>query len=586
MFCQNCGKENQPDTRFCINCGTALPESLPTVVPAPPKPAKAKGTLLIVGVAAAVLVVLLAVGAVLLFGRFSFSGGGKHLLVGTLERDEQFSLHLVQAGREIDEGVELVKDIEFPRGQVRFVVVDGNDELVQWEQFGGFLPGSNRALYWFDDDERTQIQEIRIGREEPQGVFDARDSWIAGRVWANSNEVIFVETRDSGMRCYVARPGQEADRVAKGDSCGVTRDGRTAYFSEQDGDETTFTVLGTDGKGETVLLDGVELIGEPEISFDGARVAYVEDARGGREVYVVGVRDDSPVLVAEDLSHVAEYGFSPTDSSVLYVVGVNRDGETELWLSTEDSPIAEGGRINAAFDPKGQHLVYAVDEGDEVAIHVHSVKNEDDVEVLTGDDLEFAVAPSFDQVFAIEETDGESILYSIDVQSGDAVEIFSEDDVYPDSVFYVSGGSVLYIYMEMEDDTESLYVAHPGGEDGYYLLEDWYSIELLSLSGDGRKLIFSGWEDSEDDPILYVIDVEEGSDPVELDDDHEDYYNAVFAANNRSILYTGLDNVGGEVEAEILQVRADGEESPERLYKDAFLVSTQWSNLHPWLFLW
>lgn len=586
MFCPNCGKENQQRTRFCIYCGAALPEELPSETPAQRKVARPKSAFPIVGAVAIVLVILLAVGALVVLGRFVFFKGGDHVLLGATDREGGLSLYLVKLGQEVDKGVRLAQNVQQASG-VSFGVYEDAHEYARWGAIGGFLPDSDRILYWYQDRSQTKIQELKIGSEEPSNVFETRASSLWGAAWAGSKGLFFAEYVDNGMRCYVARPGQPAERLGKGDSCGASMAGSMAFFRETDRDKTTLSVVGMDGKGETVLLEGVELAGDPRISHDGTRIAYIQQSRDGQEVYLVGQRGETPTQVGKAMYDVLDYGFSPTDSSVLYVIAENKGGAVELWLSTEETPIAEGAAIGASFSPDGRTLVYSTkDAYGDTAVQVRSTKGSDAHTVLFGDNLRFAMLAPWTRALALETVDDEVALHSIDLTSREAIELLREEDVYLQGIHYLPDKPVLYLYLTAYDGARSLYVTPVDRDDGYYLLEDWYAFTLLNRSHDGHRLVFQGQEDRQDAPILYVIDLEEGSYPVELDDDHDGFENAVFSPNDKSIIYTALSTGIRGKETEILKAPTDDVETPVVLYQDATLFAVRWGNLNPWRSTW
>jgi len=90
--------------------------------------------------------------------------------------------------------------------------------------------------------------------------------------------------------------------------------------------------------------------------------------------------------------------------------------------------------------------------------------------------------------------------------------------------------------------------------------------------------VLSGQEDFGDDLVLYSMDVEQGSGVVELDDNPNNYVNAVFTPNGKEIVYTAVTG-NNKDDFEVLQVPVNGKELPEVLYSDAVLVDVRWSEL-------
>jgi len=210
------------------------------------------------------------------------------------------------------------------------------------------------------------------------------------------------------------------------------------------------------------------------------------------------------------------------------------------------------------------------------------VRGDDDVEVADGEDIEFGfilAAPSRLVVLITEEGSDEFKVLSASPDGSDVVELLSEDDATFDRVVFVSGEPTLYIYMEGEDG-QVLFVTPANKATGFRLLEGWASIELLNRSSGGRSLVFWAAEEAGDDPVLYSVAVQEGADAVELDDDGEEFLNAVFTSDGQFVLYTA-DTGNDDDDVEVRRVRVDGEEKFETLYDEAILVDVRWDDINP-----
>ncbi len=124
MFCENCGKENVNDARFCESCGAPLTNPIEPVTPTPSESTGNKGTAVVLAV------VIIAVIGGLVWGGISLFGGNKLMkpmnnIIKAIEKeDAEFYLKsvpedVVKAAKktdndledEFEEGAELINEM-------------------------------------------------------------------------------------------------------------------------------------------------------------------------------------------------------------------------------------------------------------------------------------------------------------------------------------------------------------------------------------------------------------------------------------------------------------------------------------------
>ena len=508
------------------------------------------------------------------------------ILLAFPSRRGDVELYLLKLGQDEDEGTLLAEDAEEALLVDFWLLEEGKYQSRVLGDYGSFVPDSDRLLLWYRLEDEIVIQQMRVGDEEPTEVMDSKADVLLGAVFDESEIVFLRETRDGQARCYVAMPGGEAERLAKVDACYISLDGSTIIFSEVDEGATTLSAVDTNGENETVLLDEVEGVGSPYlISGDGSHLAYVQVEGKESQLYRVERDSGEEVEVSGEVLRIVDYGFALGSDTLFYIAEELEDdfGVLRLYVSDSGDPIAAGPVLGAYFAPDGQHLVYLLsDEDGEETLYVHPMGGGGDVKVLTGEDIRYSILEtSPPRVLALSTEENEFTLYSAGVDGGDVVELLSEEDVTFEAT-YVQHESLLYIQITDEDGEVSLFVAPLGGEDeGYTLLEEWASIEILNSSPDGSQLVLWAREDWGDDPVLYSIAVEDGADPVELDDDSEGFRNAVFTSDGRFVLYTAVTGDESD-DVEVHQVQADGEEKYEILYEEALLADVRWDDIVPW----
>jgi len=537
--------------------------------------------LVVGGVVAGVIVLLVICAVVAVFVGIPMLTGGDQILLAFPDRDGEVELYLLKLGQDQDEGTLLAEEVTW--ASTDFELLEDERYRRMGGTYGGFVPDSDRLLLWYELDGDVVIQQMRVEDKEPTEVMESGDDLEWGTVVNDFAFIFLEEFRDGGERCYVARPGGEAERVAKADSCEISLDGSMIYFSKRDGDELTLSMIDINGENETILLDGVEGADSYRVSGDASHIAYVLVDDDESQLYLVERRSGEEVEVGDEVFRVSRYGFVPGGDIPYYVVRENEDDdEVQLYTSDSDEPIVEEVVISTQFSPDGRYMAYLVeDEDGEGTVYVHPMRGGEDVEVLDGEDVRFEVfrtAPVRLLILILE--DDKFTLYSADVDGSDLVELLDGDDATWKGLDYLPNDPTLYIYEEDEDGEVSLFVTPVHRDTGFYLLEGWASMGLLNRSPNGSQLVFWARENVGDDPVLYSIDVKDGANPVELDDDADDFRNAVFTSNGRFIIYTA-DTGDDPDDVEVRRVRADGEEEYEVLYEEARLIDVRWDDIDP-----
>ena len=241
--------------------------------------------------------------------------------------------------------------------------------------------------------------------------------------------------------------------------------------------------------------------------------------------------------------------------------------------------ITSGESLMAEFDQKGENLVYITgDEDGNQTVFVHQEKGGDDIEVMEGENLSFYMM-LWKNVVLIKETDLEDMqvtLYSVNSDGSGLAELFSDADYKIDSILSPLNSSHLFIRLIDDDGLVSLYSTSLGSEEGEFILEEWASITMHDISADGKTLALSGKEESDDDLILFTIDLAAGAELTELDDDDLTSVTAsVFTADDKFLVYNA--KVGTDYdEYEIRKVKLGGEDDVELLYEEAMLLDVEW----------
>lgn len=523
----------------------------------------------------------------LLFSRFmpSLLPGGKEILLAVPRRSDEYDLYMVKAGQALDDAV-LLADAAHPvsgEARIYYAMTGSAYQVVPLasDEFGGFIPDSNRLLYWYWDEDDLYVKEISTSDDAPQEIMATDALPLYGLLFADSDNLFLQETRSSQERCYAANPGQAAERITKGNVCWATQDGAYIWAEERNAGETSLSLYPLTGKGDPItVLEDQEDVGQFMVSPNGSHVAYIQYERNEWQLVSVNTKDGAVTEVGEPGESIPQFGYLG-NTGILFYILQNDEEIVELFVSTQTTPLAEGVGMAAVSSDDGRFLLYqVVDEDGESTVVSYDVNTGTSQSILTEDNLEFNVIPAHNVVLLSVQDGNELLLYRANIDGSNVELLLDETHVSLDSLQYTLDQDRLYVLMNDDDGYSSLFTTSLSTADGFYLLEDWYDITLLNQSSNGRSLVFTAQEDPGDDYILYTIEQEKGAALVELDDQYDYYANAVFTENGRDVIYTGIGDSSAD-DFDVLQVAADGKDSAEVLYPEAHLLSVRWDWLSP-----
>ncbi len=503
------------------------------------------------------------------------------IVVRVPDRGDEMDYYLLRPGQRLDTG-RLLADDAFEPSPALWGRQSAQGFAWRPFGFGAFLPESRALLYAVQSPAGTSLYlQDRRGRE-PLPIHET-DARVATLLTLSDGETVFViEEHEGGrVRCFLSRSGEEAQSIARGDTCEVSANGATLLVSDETDSALSLTAFNLDGTGEVTLLDQAE---DTDLTFhlsaDGTRVAYVQ-RDGDRSHLVVLSRDDgSVILEGDDFYGILNYQFAPQGSD-LFVIGETEEGDLSLSLLGEaTTTLATGQALDAAFSPNGQTLTYLVtDDAGEDAVVVHPLFAGDDQVALDEGDLSFALLQSSAGLLILQDLEGETILYRAEAGGQGLEELLSFDQPWAIEVFDLPGFPRFFGRTTDAQGRTTFYVGPTANEPGFELLEDWSGLTPLDLSPDGRRLAFWGQEETSDDPSLFIVEVAQGASPIELDDP-EAVLNALFADDGDEVFYTARTGPDRD-EMEIRRVSSDGARPFELLYPEASLEAASWDAADP-----
>jgi hypothetical protein len=603
MKCPNCGNDNPDDYKFCIHCGVPHTPAAPEEIElqstaespaAPPHPDKTGHALikqkwfiaLLVGVvllcclvvAAAAVFVLVKNGTISLGG-----GGGDNILIGVPSRSSQSDLYTLRLGKELSEGTLLAEDV-FTSGMYLSYQKDGESYALgnYFNHFGGFIPQQKLLVIWYEDEDGDLvIQRYTLNQDAPLPVFDSNEGNGYGQVFDDGQDVFINEQSGTEERCYTALDGEPAQRITKGEDCALTPGGAFVLTAQVNDNETTLSLMNLDGSGEVTLLDAQPDVASYRAAFDGSRVAYVT-GESEQQIIVLDGRTAAVLAQSEPVFRVLSYSFAQEANTLIYIAETD-EGELELYL-LEDSGavlVASGMYLNAEISPDGGSIVYMVgDENAEYTVAAYNPTSGQSTQILQGDDLRISLAYPLERVFITQQDEDELTVYSARLDGSDLVTLFSDNNAYLGMLIYVPDRSDLFLYVSNGDGENSLFYTPSDDPSGYYLLEEYLTLEVRDVSPDKQWLLAVAAEDANDDPALVAVSLQPEQAPLVLDESEDGFTTAVFSADSRSVLYTALTGYNPD-DSQIRRAALNDEQAPETLYDEAYLVDVQWTQLAP-----
>lgn len=502
--------------------------------------------------------------------------GQDHVVLRLPKHDPSSDLALLRLGQPLERAHMLAQGVD-PAAAVLYRQQDGLLQIVGNAQYGGFVPGTSFLLVQYEQDGKTHLDHVRLRTGRPSPVLETFATLQA--VVLDDGSILLKESTGTRQRCYRWRSGAQIERLARGDECLASRDGFTLVVADRSDRGLTLTASGTDGSDAVLLLEDREGVVSFQLSADGSRLAFVHaDENGQQQLIVLSRQDGSPLFESDAFVRIAGYGFAPTDSA-LYFVAETDDVDLVLYaVDGEAHRLAQAPGLAAAFSPKAESLVYLItDEAGGGTLFVHPMAGGEDVEVVRGEGLRFAILPSPELILILDQVEDEIVVYSADTDGRGLVELFNDAGLARAEAWVIPGEPWLYLVLTDARGGHALFFSPLERPNGRILMEDYDALLLLNRSPRTSSVLIAAREEPDDAMGLYRLATDARSEPVLLDEDFEEILNATFTRNARQVIYTALSRPD---EPEVRRLPADGG-TAERLYSDAALLDIQWGRLAP-----
>lgn len=487
----------------------------------------------------------------------------QQMLLAEYNRDGQAEIFLAEVGADDAEWQSLAENAQ------RSFIFEGELAL--------FVPDSDRILLWYQDDNDVRIMQMQIGDEAPSELLEANaDDRLFARFDTDPFTVYVTESRDFvSYRCYVSLAGGKAARLTRSELCFMNKNGVIELEVDQD-DGTTVTLISLDGEEKTVILDEMDAVGA-RVRYNEAltQFAYVVAEGNEAQLFLIepGAEEGEPV--GDEFALIDSFGFLG-DGETVYVIGKldEDDDELGLFINGTGTALIEAEDMRLAGQSEaGENIVFLAESGDEAVAFSYSLKDNTVTELLEGPSISLLGFPTADYFLLKLEDGDESALYSVGKDGSEVVELLATDDYEILSSYMNVAAAQLLIQLRDADNNDAVYVTSLTAEDGYFLVDSWYSLTILNASEE--QFVFWGREEAADDVALFSIPWAADAAEVALDDNADfGYYNAFFAADGRSLYYTAIDNGFGDFE--VRTVPLDGSDRADRLYRDTVLLDVSW----------
>jgi hypothetical protein len=295
-------------------------------------------------------------------------GGGTHLLLAQYNEEYETEIFLAELGADEDDWQSLGDDLAradrsyFPGNLAFFAPADPEYIIV-----------------YYDDRGDTVIEVMQVGDEEPEEVHEIGGDFAYPQLLTDPFRLVIAEFDGDETECFVAAEGEDADRIARGNSCEFYPDG--LLLLERDRDETTATLLDYNGEEEGLFLDEVEDAQVIAIAPDLNQLLFVERDGPGGQLFTVKL-DREPEEFGDEFGRIGYADYLNDD--VFYFFGSeDEDDDPSLFVSDQDDAVID--EVDPTFFPRvdteSGNMAFVVDDRGDQVLYVYNIRSGEVTEV-------------------------------------------------------------------------------------------------------------------------------------------------------------------------------------------------------------
>ena len=561
-------------------------EGIPTPIAAPKGKATRRPGLVIAILVGILLIIVIAgaVAVILLKPELVPFLRGKNLVVGLPLSDGSANLYLLEEGQETENGTLLVENAILADGRFYAASKGKPDFRLDKDNFNlaGFVPSSNIIYFWHLNGDEIALNRIAVGEENSDELFTGQADWLSGVMINRGKNVVIEQATPDSTLCYVSKDGEAADALGEGDQCLVSSDGSSILTWKIIDDKLTLQGVTIADEEVVELLKDQQGVNELRISGNGALAAFIDTLEDHARVVLLDARNGDELKKSGEADKISNLEFAPY-GEILFYTTEGEDGNQKIFVLDKDDSqeVDTAPTIQAQFSRDGDYLVYLrVEEGAQPVLISYKVSDDTRETIRSSESLEFTVLEYPSRVI-IKEGNGENLkVLSVPVSGKDPMELYKGDGYELSESRLLPGEKTLFLLLRNLDGLDSLYVTSIDKEDGYFILQNYRYLKLLTCSSNNKKLVFLGRKGTDDLLGLYSINLEEDANPLILDNDIQDVLNAVFARDDKYVYYT-VKNGENPEEVEVRKVEVTEDGAPAAEYENAFLADAQWGALEP-----
>ncbi len=512
----------------------------------------------------------LAVIAIVLICVFS-GGSGKGMILAFRDSDYEVDLYTVEYGKENRETVRILKNINTSNFSSNLFKTNEGEWLgaISGAQF---VPELDKIIFMYKDDGEINIEQMQFGKAEPELLFQTENE-MTGFLYLDEGRLM-IEEHDNNALCHYSDLKDEAERVVKSDICHIQ--GPNNFLVEDNDDLFIYDVNRDE---EIMLLKDIDDISNYYISDDLSTVAYIVEDMEDEQLFMLD-KDGDEIELSDEIDRVARVFFQPGSNDDGLYIGIDK-GDPGIYRFSEGNAIIEENYMTYLFDESGKYaIILAGSDYDDITIYSYNMGKDDLVEIYSGEELEFGFSDDPDSIFIVEYDQDDTVIFTCNVSGKGLTKIY-DDDLNIANAYKIPGVDKLFNDIYDENFDFSLIVNSLDEEENFVLIEEWHDAQILNYSPDGRYFVFHGKEDQNDDHGLFIVEIKEDADIVELhevDEDYFIYYNAVFTENGKYVLFSAQTGDAPEDTA-VFEVHISGKENAVELFEEAVLEDVEWGDL-------
>ena len=504
MKCPVCSSEIPEGSRFCTECGTAAPVTVPPYEPpkeetAPEKKKSYKLILILAAIAAAIVIAAIAVALI-----FAGKGGGKKTAAGSYSPDALVCIadgvysregrvceieDIGVLGMSLDRSVLLIYSA---RDEELFVVTKaGSNRVSRKEILSCALSADGSRAVWIEDDGTLYSCDVRSGKTSKLAELDKNKNPTA--VISPDGKTVLCSDRGD---LYLITGGKPSELGDGGIPAGVSDGGKYAYFFKQTKNGYRFCVR---KNGETVKLGDSE--GKFTVVFNASldEAVFSDTASGKTYISLRGTEPEKltdfvPASVPDEpitRTVFTDGGAATVFARPTFVGTVYRAGNSLRIVTSELATEKIAGKVALSHTVSfGRAAAWITESGELWYLADSTAKKAEPV--LLAEDIE-------DPKWVNVSPDGKLVYYENDdyeliavtpkgeqTRVGDDVESWAYFDYTTGELYYLSGGDTYKVV----GTEKGVRVKAP--EDFSYIMADAANLIFFDTNYDAYILLSDG----------------------------------------------------------------------------------------------